>query len=55
MNSTKPNEKPFHLDFIEYTGTKETFADKEYKKWLAERNAKKDKTSAKLNAEKRTC
>ena len=32
-----PANTPLHFDFIEVVHSKETFADKEYKKWLAER------------------
>lgn len=35
------NGKEIYCDFVEYERTPETFADIEYQKWLAERDAEK--------------
>ena len=32
------HDGPLYVDFVEYVHTRETFADREYKKWLAERD-----------------
>ena len=35
--------KETYVDFVEYVRDPETFADKEYKKWLRERDAEETK------------